>query len=257
MHSHSDAWRPGRLKAQFEAQKPKYAVPVARAIVLAKIRNQQTLLRHFNRRETRDEIAETIGQLGELALMLDEANSVSELMGMEGAAAKFYFPSYGKLFPDLLQFSVRSRQPPQDVVNSALSYLYTILLGECVTALHAAGLDPGIGLLHSDQAKRPSLALDLIEEFRPLIVDQVILEAANQNRLLPEHGKYEVRRGIRLTKAGKKALILGYEQRMNRKVNGALPNFAGSYRRHLYRQASRLRAAIVDHDLEWTGLSWR
>lgn len=81
--------------------------------------------------------------------------------------------------------------PPRDIANSALSFLYTVLLGECVSALYAAGLDPSIGVLHAEQERRPSLSLDLMEEFRPLIVDQVVLAAARSGELRAEHAKQE------------------------------------------------------------------
>jgi CRISP-associated protein Cas1 len=123
--------------------------------------------------------------------------------------------------------------------------------------LAAAGLDPAIGLLHADADNRPSLALDLIEEFRPLIVDQVVLTAARSNRLGPEHGRTDTARpGVLLTKAGRTALIDAYERRMLHTTRGALPGYSGSLRRHLHCQAQRL-AAYVEHGTAWTGLGWR
>jgi CRISPR-associated protein Cas1 len=118
-------------------------------------------------------------------------------------------------------------------------------------------LDPAIGLLHTPADRRPSLALDLIEEFRPLVVDQVVVTAARNGRLRPDHGRTEDgRAGVLLTKAGREALIDGYERRMLHTTRGALPGFAGSLRRHLHRQAQRV-AAYVERDQPWTGLSWR
>ena len=90
-------------------------------------------------------------------------------MGIEGAAAREYVAALGKIGPEDMRFAGRSRQPPADGINAALSYGYAIILGEAVSALCAAGLDPAIGLLHAEQGRRPSLALDLMEEFRPLI----------------------------------------------------------------------------------------
>lgn len=87
--------------------------------------------------------------------------------------------------------------------NAALSYLYTILLGECVTALHAAGLDPRSGCSTPTRRTDPALALDLMEEFAPWLVDQVVAEAAIQRRLRPEHGRREGTDGVLLTKQGK------------------------------------------------------
>lgn len=234
------------------------ALEIGKAIVEAKVRKQIVVLQRFGRREHADSVTEAIRRAEHSLMMLPDCRTVQEVMGMEGAAAAAYFPAYGGLLPEGLRFETRSRQPPMDVANSALSFLYTILLGECVTALYAAGLDPHLGLLHADHEDRPNLALDLLEEFRPLVVDQVVLEAARQGRLTPTHGRVqEGRSGVMLTQAGREAIIDGYEKRMLRDTKGALPGFTGSLRRHVYRQAQRLRASILDPDVEWTGLSWR
>lgn len=179
-------------------------------------------------------------------------------MGLEGAAAAAYFPAFGALLPEELRFELRSRQPPMDVANSALSFLYTVLLGECVTAVCAAGLDPGFGVFHGDDERRPSLALDLVEEFRPLVVDQVVLEAGRHGRLTAGHGRSEEgRSGVLLTKAGREVILEAYERRMLTQTRGALPGFAGTLRRHVYRQAQRLQGAITGAETGWTGMSWR
>lgn len=256
MLSHGDRYRPARLRAQLGASDGPLAVTLGRAIVHAKISKQQVLLERLNRRPHQESVTDAVGQLEALLAMIPDASTPMELMGLEGASARFYFPCLGQLLPEPMRFVERSRQPPQDIVNAALSYLYTILLGECVTALHAAGLDPAFGMLHSDQDNRPSLALDLMEEFRPWLVDQVVAEAALRDRFRPEHGRREEGRGVLLTKEGKEVVVDAYERRLLGEVRGALPDFAGSRRRHLYRQAQRLRAAIQD-GTDWTGLSWR
>ncbi len=232
------------------------ALSVATAIVDAKISKQTILLRRLCDPSTADSAASAVSAMEALARMLPGCGTTNEVMGLEGAAATAYFPAFGELMLPDLRFTTRSRQPPLDLVNSGLSFLYTILLGECVTALYAAGLDPAFGLLHSDKDRRPSLALDLQEEFRPLIVDQVVAEAARQGRLRLEHARADGG-GILLTKAGQAVLLDGYERRMLRRTRGALPDFAGTWRRHLYRQAQRLVATILDPTQQWTGLAWR
>ena len=162
------------------------------------------------------------------------------------------------VMPPGLEFSGRSRRPPLDVINAALSYGYAVLAGEATSALHAAGLDPAIGLLHADADRRPSLALDLMEEFRPQIVDQVVLAAVNRLTLRPEHGRRQDGvPGVLLTRAGRDVIIDGYEKRMLQQTRGALPGFTGSLCRHLYRQAERVAAYVHDPEFVWTGLSWR
>lgn len=257
MLSHGRRYRPARLRAQLAMDGSAQALRLAQAIVASKIHKQQIVLRRANRRDSADTVRDVIGQLTQLEQMVTQATAPAELMGLEGAAAARYFPCFGAMMPEGLEFTLRSRRPPRDVANAALSYLYTILLGECVTALQAAGLDPAIGVLHSDQDNRPSLALDLMEEFRPFVVDSVVMTAARLRALTPAHGREEPGAGTLLTKAGEEALLTSYEKRLLTKTGGALPDFSGTIRAHLYRQAHRLRASIMDHDEPWTGLSWR
>lgn len=257
MLSHGHRYRPARLRAQLAASEGEVGLAISREIVRAKITKQQVLLERFNRRPGHEAVTDAVGQLESLEAMVPDAHSPMELMGLEGAAARFYFPCLGALVPEELRFTERSRQPPQDVINAALSYLYTLLLGECVTALHAAGLDPAFGLLHADQDNRPSLALDLMEEFRPWLVDQVVVDAAVRNRLRDEHGRREEGRGVLLTKEGRRVVVDAYERRLLGEVSGALVDFTGTRRRHIYKQAARLRAALMRQDAVWTGLSWR
>lgn len=257
MLSHGRRYRPARLRAQLALAGSSQALRLGQAIVSAKIHKQQIVLRRANRRASADTVRDVVGELAQLAHMVPQTATCDELMGIEGAAAARYFPCFGSMMPEGLGFAVRSRRPPRDIVNAALSYLYTILLGECVTALQAAGLDPAIGVLHSDQDNRPSLALDLMEEFRPFVVDSVVMTSARLRVLTPDHGRDEPGAGVLLTKAGKEAILTRYEKRMLTRTSGALPDFSGTIRAHLYRQAHRLRASIMDHEEPWTGLSWR
>lgn len=257
MLAHTDRTRPARLRAQIAACESPHALTLAKRIVHAKITNQRTLLERYNRRRHRDDAAEAIRALTFLRSMIADAGDVMEVMGLEGAAARSFFPCLGAMVPEELRFAERSRQPPLDLFNAAVSYLYTILLGECVTALHAAGLDPAFGVLHTEQKTRPSLALDLMEEFRPWLVDQVVLEAVMRNRLTAVHGRKEKNAGVMLTKEGKTIIVDAYEKRMLGTVRGALPGFSGTRRRHIYRQAQRLCATMMNPQVEWTGLSWR
>lgn len=251
--------RVSRLRAQLAfVDDSARSLALAMAVVEAKIRKQIVVLQRFGRRDHAADVRDAVSQMRHVLLVLPECTTADEVMGVEGAAAAAYFPAYGNLFPDSLKFETRSRQPPLDLTNSALSFLYTILVGECVTALTAAGLDPSIGAFHADHERRPSLALDLMEEFRPLIVDQVVLSAARKSELRAEHGWSEPgRAGVLLTKAGRASIVDGYERRMLRTTRGALPGFSGSMRRHVYRQAQRFAAIMANPDELWTGLSWR
>ena len=247
-----------RLIAQVEINDTPRQLEISCAIIRAKIHKQIVVLQRFSKRESEEKVSNAITNMRKFMTMLDDATSIDEAMGLEGAAAKEYFAAYGSLLPDELAFTKRSRRPPLDLANASLSFLYTVLLGECVTALRAAGLEPGLGVLHSPQGKRPSLALDLLEEFRPLVADQVVLNAARRNRLTSKHARKDPKgQGILLTKKGREEILKAYEERMLQVVKGSLPDFTGSIRGHLYRQAQRLAGAITRDDYEWSGMSWR
>ena len=189
---------------------------------------------------------------------LPDAASIEEIMGMEGAASNVYFACVAGLLPPEVSFPCRSRRPPKDMANAALSYAYSLLLGECIAALFAAGLEPSLGVLHASTDKRPSLSLDLMEEFRPLLVDRMVFGLLRSRRLRPEHaGPSDDGAGVWLTKDGKKAVVDGYEATLQRSVKGALPGFAGPWRRHIHHSAQLLGRAILEPDYDWVGVSWR
>lgn len=254
----SNSARIARLKSQINcSENLEDSMVFARAVIASKLAHQVTMLRRFPDRDRPEDGRNAIAQIQNCLRMIPDAKEREELMGLEGAAARVYFKHYGSLFPEELQFELRSRRPPADVANSALGYGYAVLLGECISALSAAGLDPAIGLLHSDEDGRPSLGLDLMEEFRPYVVDQVVLSLARRGTLGTQHERAGDKGGVLLTKKGKKVLIAGYEKRMLRTTAGALVDFNGSIRRHLYRQAQRLAAFIEDPTVGWSGLTWR
>ena len=163
-------------------------LPLARAIVNAKIRNQIHVLNRIARRDPAQHLADTAARMRAWREETAHAADTDELMGIEGAASAAYFDALAMCAPPTVDFNGRSRRPPLDVPNAALSYAYAILLGECVGALHAAGLEPSLGVLHAPTNKCPSLALDLMEEFRPLLVDQTVMALLRTRRLRSEHG---------------------------------------------------------------------
>ncbi|MFT4228491.1 CRISPR-associated endonuclease Cas1 [Micropruina sp.] len=248
--------RVSRLRCQLGVTAER-SLTLGRRAIEGKLVKQGVLLRHFVRDDNAAEVSRAIGVIDAMAAMLPTASSTDEIMGLEGAAAKAYFDGLRAILPSELAFRGRNRQPPLDVVNAALSYGYTVLLGECTSALVAAGLDPAIGNLHSEAGNRPALALDLMEEFRPLIVDQVVVQLCRARSLTGKHGTTTAGKpGVLLTKAGKEALLGSYERRMLTRVRNA-SDFAGSWRRQLYRQAQRLAMGIAGDDLAYRGLSWR
>nr|WP_276310959.1 CRISPR-associated endonuclease Cas1 [Schaalia canis] len=260
-----------RLLAQMRmSDSEECRLPLARAVVAAKMRHQVNVLLRLARRSAggvvrlarRSAGGVVRGAAQGIRALIDEVSrvsSVEELLGIEGAASAAYFEVVSTLLPVELGFSGRNRRPPRDVTNAALSYGYAILLSECTGALVAAGLEPSLGILHSSTGKRPSLALDLMEEFRPLLVDRTVFGLARSKRLRCEHGTPadHAQEGVWLNRSGKKALVDGYEATLQRSVKGALPGFAGSWRRHIHHEAQLLARAIVEPDYVWRGVAWR
>ena len=127
-----------------------------------------------------------------------------------------------------MTFDGRSRRPPRDLPNAALSYGYAVLLSECVGALHAAGLEASLGIAHAPTDKWPSLALDLMEQFRPLPVDQTVMGLLRTRKLRPAHGVRDAEvGGVWLGTDGKKVLVDAYEAACQRSVTGALLDTRG------------------------------
>ena len=233
-------------------------VCLAASLIGAKIRGQIHVLTRIARRDEAVHVADTTAHMHAWRRSLAGARTLDEIMGIEGACSNAYFDALAGCVPADVTFDGRSRRPPRDLPNAALSYGYAILLSECVGALHAAGLEPSLGIAHAPTDKRPSLALDLMEQFRPLLVDQTVMALLRTRKLRPEHGVVEHEAGgVWLGADGKKILVDAYEAACQRSVTGALPGYLGSWRRHIAHSAQMLARAIAEPDYQWSGVAWR
>ena len=233
-------------------------VRLAASLIGAKIRGQIHVLTRIARRDESVHVADTTAHMHAWRRSLAGARTLDEVMGIEGACSNAYFDALAACVPADVTFDGRSRRPPRDLPNAALSYGYAILLSECVGALHAAGLEPSLGIAHAPTDKRPSLALDLMEQFRPLLVDQTVMALLRTRKLRPEHGVVEAEAGgVWLGSDGKKILVDAYEAACQRSITGALPGYSGSWRRHITHSAQMLARAIAEPDYQWSGVAWR
>ena len=219
------------------------------AFVAGKIRNQRTLLR----RHGGSDAAGAVDQLLALARRAEGEDTLASLLGVEGTAARIYFSHFAGLLKRSTAlgaeptFAGRNRRPPTDPVNALLSFVYSMLVKDCVVAAHAVGLDPFVGLLHQPRFGRPGLALDLAEEFRPLIGDSVVLTLVNNGEVSPGH--FITRGGgVALTQPGRRAVVSAYERRMRSELRHPTFGYRASYRRALEIQ-SRLLAAVLVGEL--------
>jgi CRISPR-associated protein Cas1 len=244
--AHGGSWVARRI-AQVERARGEDSVVLARAFLAGKIRNQRTLLRRLGA----DGAAVAVGQLAGLITRLENVSTVFELLGVEGTAARVYFgalPGLLKSAGHELTFEGRNRRPPTDPVNAMLSFAYALLVRDTTVAALAAGLDPQIGLLHQPHFGRPSLALDLAEELRPLIADSTVIMAVNNGEIRECD---VVRRGgaVALTDAGRKKLVRAYERRVSVRLRHPLFGYEVTYRRAMELQARQL-AAVVEGQLD-------
>ncbi|MEX2194099.1 MAG: CRISPR-associated endonuclease Cas1 [Thermoleophilaceae bacterium] len=216
---------------------------LAGAFVSGKIRNARTLVR----RHSDGNAAPALAQLAALARQAGSERRLESLLGIEGTAARIYFQQLAKLLSGPFggfDFDGRNRRPPRDRVNAMLSFVYALLLKDAVVAVLAAGLEPYLGLYHRPGFGRPALALDLAEEFRPLVGDSVVLTAINNGEVGPDD--FVERAGaVALTQGGRRSLIRTYERRMATELVHPLFKYRASYRRSLEIQARLLAAVLV------------
>lgn len=218
---------------------------LARAIVSGKIRNQRTMLRRNHRNHAEAALAE----LARLARAAGRSRGIDRLLGVEGLAARVYFSMFSGMLAASVPFDFRDRvrRPPTDPVNALLSFLYSLLAKDCTHACIAVGLDPYLGFYHQLHYGRPSLALDLAEEFRPLLADSVVLTVLN-NGMLTEADFVRRGRACALKDGSRRRVIEAYEARMDTLIRHPLFGYAISYRRILEVQA-RLLARVVSGEL--------
>jgi CRISPR-associated protein Cas1 len=216
----------------------------ARSVVKTKILNSRTLLR----RNHREPSNVTLGELKQLSRKAEEASSIDSLLGIEGAAARVYFQAFsGMLKADLestFSFDSRNRRPPRDPVNALLSFCYGLLVRETTMAAHAVGLDPLLGFYHQPRFGRASLALDLMEEFRPIIADSTVLSVINTGVVSPEDF-VQGQGAVALKEAARKKVIQAFERRMDQLVTHPVFDYKLSYRRVLETQARLLSRTLL------------
>jgi CRISPR-associated protein Cas1 len=231
-----------RVRQYRMADDDSASLRLARALVGGKIRNQRTLLR----RNAREGVDGAVRELARLARRSQEATSAGELLGIEGAAARAYFACFGCLLRDAMgfDFHARVRRPPTDPVNALLSFLYSLLVKECISALLGVGLDPYRGVYHRLRYGRPSLALDLAEEFRPLIGDSTVLTVVNNGMV--DQGSF-VRRGpsCALNDRARRRVVEALEERLDVLIRHPVFGYAVSYRRVVVVQARLLGRTIA------------
>ena len=221
------------------------APELAAAFVAGKIRNARTLVRRHGRKDA----AAAVAQLAALARQAEGERRLDALLGIEGTAARIYFGEFARLLAPreplgVFDFEARNRRPPRDPVNAMLSFAYALLAKDTLVAALATGLEPYLGLYHRPGFGRPALALDLAEEFRPLIADSAVLTAINNGEV--DSRDFVSRAGaVALSARGRRKLIRTYERRMATELVHPLFKYRATYRRTLEIQARLLASVLV------------
>lgn len=224
---------------------PTRRLELSRALVVAKIINQRTLLM----RNHGDRLPARISDgLHEQVKAATDAASVDAVRGHEGQAASLYFSHFAGMFKSDLSLEFdsngRQRRPPPDPINATLSFAYSMLTHECTAALRVARLEPAIGAFHTSRPGRPALSLDLMEPFRPLIADSIAITAFNRGELKEGHF-LRTAAGCAFTADGRKAFFAVYGRRMADQVTHPVFGYKLSYRRMIILHARLIAAWLM------------
>jgi CRISPR-associated protein Cas1 len=260
-------------QAQFRrADDAAFRLSMAQTILGAKLRNCRYVIMRYTRNHPDESLEQAERELEGACVRLAGAASVGQCMGIEGAASRTYFAALGRMVRREFAFTERTRRPPRDPVNALLSFGYALLTSELVGALEAHGLDPYAGFVHSIQYGRPALALDILEEFRPIVADRIALSLINNGVLNAGHFEpcdkdgtpvadeapstaQDLEQppapqpsvgGVRMNEEGRRRYLETYHRTMSAEVADRQVEGRTSFRAMLHQQASRMRQAVLD-----------
>lgn len=249
--------------AQYRVVDSIFGLALAQRLVEGKVRNQRTLLQRRNR--------STRGNIGELAEAIDTIASYfprltqqeiplgrDELMGLEGICARIYYQGLRHWFSEHWQFSGRNRQPPRDPVNALLSWGYGVLLSRVFAACIQAGLDPYLGFFHATAPYRPNLVLDLMEEFRPILIDQAVIAITSGELLgVEDFEPSPDGEGIWLGSMAKKLFLGEIERRLREPLHYPPQNRRLALSQILLEQSRWLARCLVEQRLDYESFMLR
>ena len=261
------------------ADDPERCLALAKAFVHGKIANMRTMLQRrkwrnrtpnnenpdsalqTNEIETGDghtDISSSIDGITAMRQKIPKAEGLPELLGIEGNASAAYFQSFSAMLKPALGFSFerRTRRPPKDPTNALLSFAYSLLTADLISAIQTVGLDPYVGFFHQQNYGRPCLALDLMEEFRPIIADSVVITLINKRQIKPDdftqsHG------GWFLNDAARKRFYAAYEGRKNETITHPVFKYKLDFRRAIELQVRLLAKYLMGEIETYTPLTIR
>ena len=235
-----------RVAQHRAAADPAFCLCMARGLVASKIRNSRTMLR---RNHAAPPLV-VLSELEQLAKKAERAEALGSLLGLEGTAARSYFGAFTGMLKGeagvsgAFDLEGRNRRPPRDPVNALLSFVYSLLTKDLALASSAVGLDPLLGFYHQPRFGRPALALDLMEEFRPIVADSVVVGAINGGSFGAEDFLSHPS-GVTLRPPARRRLLLAYERRMEQLIAHPVFGYRISYRRVLEVQTRLLARCLL------------
>ncbi|MDX2212493.1 MAG: type I-D CRISPR-associated endonuclease Cas1d [Oculatellaceae cyanobacterium bins.114] len=240
--------RNGQLRlAQYQVYKDlERRLDLVKAIVTAKIHNQYTVLYRHNERDNPLKLRKS---------QVKTQTTIDQVRGMEGMAAREYFAFWVKMLDHEWKFQGRNRRPPTDPANSLLSFAYGLLRVQVTAAVHLAGLDPYVGYLHEVSRGQPAMVLDLMEEFRPLVADNLVLAVMNNREIQPKDFS-ESLGAYRLSDSGRKGFLQAFERKMSDEFKHPVFEYRCTYRRAIELQA-RLLARHLQEGIPYQPLVLR
>ena len=240
-------------RAQYRmADAPDRSADIARCMVIGKIANCRTVLLRQARATSEPELSQAADKLGRILHRLANPADLDGVRGMEGEAAHEYFSVFPLLvkreFRDVLPFAGRSRRPPKDEVNCLLSFFYSLLAVDVRSALEGVGLDPAVGFLHRERPGRASLALDIMEEFRPYLADRLALTLINRQQVTKTDFIHSETGGVVLRDKARKTVLTAWQERKREEVEHP---FLGERMTVglLYHMQARLLARFIRGDI--------
>ncbi len=232
-----------RIKQHKKYDVKNASIGIARQMVFGKIKNCMTMLR-------RNHKSPPIDKIHKMNILAQRACTVKQydtLLGIEGMAARIYFSEFNGMIKSestAFDFNGRNRRPPKDPVNAIMSFLYAMLTRNAMITVSRVGLDPYLGFLHMPKYGKPALALDMIEEFRPIVADSTCITLIN-NGEINESDLIKTDFGTNLTNRGRSTVITAYERRMDSVVIHPLLGYAASYKRIMETQTRLLARHIL------------
>lgn len=235
------AWRMRQYQASLDT---RFCLGSAGRLVAAKIYNQRRVLQRLAANRGAD-ISRDLTHLDALLSDTYRSETIETLRGYEGAAAARYFATWATFLPEAFPFERRSTRPPLNPVNACISFGATLLYHETVSAIHARGLDPALGMLHTTEDGRWSLALDLMEPFRPVLVEALSLDVfthqiLNEKHFRPHEG------GVYLNDEGRSKFIVQYERRMERQFMSEFAGHRTTLRQQIEDSVLRFKKSLAE-----------